>query len=146
MLFRNGTRRGGFLAQKGPRRGGFYAYICIERIYYYRRPNAIKKPTKGTKCSSSECVLDMEWTRLVSGSVLDPHLHRAGLGPGRDQNLSQWSASRASGGGEATEGPPAQGDISTLCSHWSSSYITVLSLVESFIVMLRQLSNAIKNQ
>ena len=31
-------------------------------------------------------------------------------------------------------------------SHWSSSYITALSLVESFIVLLRQLSYAIKNQ
>ena len=30
--------------------------------------------------------------------------------------------------------------------HWSSSDITVLSLVESFIVLLRQLSHAIKNQ
>ena len=37
-------------------------------------------------------------------------------------------------------------DIAGLCSHWSSSYITALSLVESFIVMLRQLSYAIKNQ
>ena len=37
-------------------------------------------------------------------------------------------------------------DISRLCSHWSSSYITALSLVESFTVMLRQLSYAIKNQ
>ena len=33
-----------------------------------------------------------------------------------------------------------------LDSHWSSSYITALSLVESFRVMLRQLSYAIKNQ
>ena len=39
-----------------------------------------------------------------------------------------------------------KGDISRLCSHWSSSYITALSLVESFIVMLRHLSYAIKNQ
>ena len=39
-----------------------------------------------------------------------------------------------------------QGDMSRLCSHWSSSYITALSLVESFEVMLRQLSYAIKNQ
>ena len=31
-------------------------------------------------------------------------------------------------------------------SHWSSSFITVLSLVESFVVMLRRLSYAIKNQ
>ena len=31
-------------------------------------------------------------------------------------------------------------------SHWSSSYITALSLVESFRVFLRQLSYAIKNQ
>ena len=38
------------------------------------------------------------------------------------------------------------GHISMLCSHCSSSNITVLSLVESFIVMLRQLSYAIKNQ
>ena len=30
----------------------------------------------------------------------------------------------------------SQGDIARLCSHWSSSYITALSLVESFIVML----------
>ena len=37
-------------------------------------------------------------------------------------------------------------DISSLCSHWSSSFITALSLVGSFIVMLRQLSYAIKNQ
>ena len=33
-----------------------------------------------------------------------------------------------------------------LCSYWLSSYITALSLVENFIVMLRQLSYAIKNQ
>ena len=31
-------------------------------------------------------------------------------------------------------------------SHWSNSYITALSLVKSFIVLLRQLSYAIKNQ
>ena len=31
-------------------------------------------------------------------------------------------------------------------SHWSSSYITALSLVESYTVMLRRLSYAIKNQ
>ena len=31
-------------------------------------------------------------------------------------------------------------------SHWSSSYITALSLVESFRVLLRQLTYAIKNQ
>ena len=33
-----------------------------------------------------------------------------------------------------------------LRSHWSSSYITALSLVENFLVMLRQPSYAIKNQ
>ena len=39
-----------------------------------------------------------------------------------------------------------KGDMSRLCSHWSSSYITALSLVEILLVMLRQLSYAIKNQ
>ena len=33
-----------------------------------------------------------------------------------------------------------------LSLHWSSSDVTALSLVESFIVVLRQLSYAIKNQ
>ena len=33
-----------------------------------------------------------------------------------------------------------------LSLHWSSSDITALSLVESFIVMLRQISYDIKNQ
>ena len=37
-------------------------------------------------------------------------------------------------------------DISRHCSHWSSAYNTALSLVESFLVMLRQLLYAIKNQ
>ena len=35
--------------------------------------------------------------------------------------------------------------VARLGSHWSSSFITALSLVESFIVMLRQLSYAKKN-
>ena len=39
-----------------------------------------------------------------------------------------------------------QGDRARPVSHWSTSYITALSLVESFIVMLRQFSYAIKNQ
>ena len=58
----------------------------------------------------------------LRGSLLDPHLHRAGPGPGRHQNLSQWSASPAGGGG------------SVLHSHWSSD--AQPSLVESFRVML----------
>ena len=44
---------------------------------------------------------------------------------------------------EGMQGRGGRGDIARLCSHWSSSYITVLSLVESFIVMLRQLSYAL---
>ena len=32
-------------------------------------------------------------------------------------------------------GERLQGDITKRCSHWSSSYITVLSLVETFIMM-----------
>ena len=39
-----------------------------------------------------------------------------------------------------------EGDIARPVSHWSSSYNSALSLVESFIVMLRQLSYAIKSQ
>ena len=35
-------------------------------------------------------------------------------------------------------------DTSRLCSHWSTSYITGLSLVDSLIVILRPLSYAIK--
>ena len=38
------------------------------------------------------------------------------------------------------------GDRARPGSHWSSSNITVLSLVQSFIVLLHQLSYAIKNQ
>ena len=57
------------------------------------------------------------------------------------------------GGEEDGETPGDEADqsglseeISRLCSHWSSSYFTGLSLVETFIVMLRQLSYAIKTQ
>ena len=66
----------------------------------------------------------------LRGSLLDPHLHRAGPGPGRHQNLSQWSASPAGGGG------------SVLHSHWSSPNNAQLSLVES----LHQQCYAMKNQ
>ena len=58
--------------------------------------------------------------------------------PSDSRNIPRWSQSEHQ--------PSLGGDIARPLSHWSSSYITALSLVESFIVMLRQLSYAIKNQ
>ena len=69
------------------------------------------------------------------------------LGPGQDQHLHHLSP--APGGGAVQRAHSQSvlgGDIVRLCSHWSSSYITALSLVESFIVLLRQHSYVIKNQ
>ena len=37
-------------------------------------------------------------------------------------------------------------DIARPVSRWSSAYVSALSLVESFVVMLRQHSYAVKNQ
>ena len=81
-----------------------------------------------------------------AGPALLPH------GPGQPHHLGgQQVHHRQPGEGqvrpEAGDGRlPGRLVHSRLCYHWSSCYITALSLVESFIVMLRQLSNAIKTQ
>ena len=58
--------------------------------------------------------------------------------PGREREHAREA------GGEQRERD--QASIVWPVSHWSSDYITALSLVDSFIVMLRQLSCAIKKK
>ena len=87
-------------------------------------------------CCSS---VNGRWVSAESGSsfpVLDPLTgSEVGRVPDMTSEDCQLAISAASQAFSSWQHTTAKGDISRLGSHWSSSYITALSLVENFTVM-----------
>ena len=86
--------------------------------------------------------LCLKLSDLDTGRVLHQHeMPNISFASGGDSDTLDYIAyvAKDSSGGRGCyvlecSGGLAQGDIARLCSHWSSSCVTALSLVQSFIV------------